>query len=234
MDEAGSAFLWDVLGTNGFCIVHIWLHNQTQKMFPFSCTATVTAADLECQQLSAPQKLYLHPWARNNQHDLGFALCRTGFWFFLSTAFLEIPLLKGSTVLLAQASQHQAIRAASGRWKLNHDQYYNLKAPPCIHVQLWFERANPNYEDFFSTCWQGGLSFITLDQLDPSKSTHENPFQHVTERWNSWAGGRLHHNLERLRLETLLPLQNSKGKAVGILLMPSYPGRPENKSPSLQ
>lgn len=50
-----------------------------------------------------------------------------------------------------------------------------------MHVQLLFERSNPNCEDWFCMYWEKGLSFITLDLLDPSKSTHENPFQYMIE-----------------------------------------------------
>lgn len=201
-------------------------------MFPFSCISTVTAADLECRYPCSPYKLYLCLQAQNNQNGLGFALGRTGFWFFLSTAFLEMPLLKLSTVFVVQTSQHHTIRVASDSCKPSYNLHCKLKAPLCILVQLLFERSKPNYEDYFCMQWQEGLGFITWDLLDPSKSTHENPFQYMIEMLNSWAGGREHDNRERLGLELGLPLKNSKGMAVGILLMPSYAGRSENRSSS--
>lgn len=131
-------------GTNALCIVHIWFPNQTLKMFAFNCITTVTAAGLECQYLHILLKTFTCVQGPRTIREI-WALVSAGWDLFiypfssLPSKCLRMSFLKGSTVFLAQTSQHQAVRVASDSCMLNYNQDYKLKAPPCIHVQLLFE-----------------------------------------------------------------------------------------------
>lgn len=94
VDEADLCSLGICFETNGFCIVHIWLQNKDlgNISFQLHCHCNCCSPGMPIPTHSC--KLSLYPWTRNNQNDLGFAFCRTEFWFILSTASLELLLLK--------------------------------------------------------------------------------------------------------------------------------------------